>query len=59
MLVPLLDWVTTRNIQNRPRAAQALQFFEQLWSELTDDQLDMVDDFWSRAEFEPYDEFNW
>ncbi|KIM35890.1 hypothetical protein M413DRAFT_449518 [Hebeloma cylindrosporum] len=57
MLAPLLDWMTTRDIERRPSAAQALEFFEQLRSELTDDQLDM-EDVYAGAEFELYDEFD-
>ena len=53
MLALLLDYLSGIS-KIGPSAAQA----PQLRSELTDDQLDMVDGFWSRGEFEPYDEFD-
>jgi len=39
MLAPLIDGMVTRNIARRFTAAQALQFFEDLYSKATDEQL--------------------
>jgi hypothetical protein len=40
MLAPLLDKMTFRDVANRFTAAEALQFFEEMYSGLTEDQLE-------------------
>ncbi|KAF8177832.1 other/AgaK1 protein kinase [Pholiota molesta] len=39
MLAPLLDKMTTQDVKSRFTAAEALQFFEDMYLELTEDQL--------------------
>lgn len=41
MLAPLLDKMTTSEIENRFTAAEALHFFEEMLPELTEDQLNL------------------
>jgi hypothetical protein len=40
MLAPLLDKMIFRDVANRFTAAEALQFFEEMYSGLTEDQLE-------------------
>jgi len=39
MLAPLLDRMTTRDLQLRFTASEALHFFEEIYSQLTEDEL--------------------
>ncbi|KAF8968979.1 kinase-like domain-containing protein [Flammula alnicola] len=58
MLAPLLDRMTTRDLRRRFTAAEALQFFEDMRSQLTDVQLETFEYPPHYEDFKYYDEYD-
>jgi hypothetical protein len=57
MLAPLLDKMTTRDIENRFTAAEALQFFEEMLPTVAEDQLNL-EEYEDPEEYIRYDLYN-
>lgn len=56
MLAPLLDKMTTWDLNSRFTASEALQFFEERMAELSDEQLQVI--FWDERLRIPYNEYD-